>query len=74
VHGFRSTFRDWVGEATDFDRTLAEWSLAHAVGSKLERDYARSDLLAKRRPLMEAWSEFAYRLSHITSQARQPYL
>jgi integrase len=59
VHGFRSTFRDWVGEATDFDRTLAEWSLAHAVGSKLERDYVRSDLLAKRRPLMAAWARFA---------------
>ena len=59
VHGFRSTFRDWAGELTDFDRTLAEWSLAHAVGSKLERDYARSDLLAKRRPLMAAWVQFA---------------
>jgi integrase len=58
VHGFRSTFRDWVGDETEFDRTLAEWSLAHAVGSKLERDYARSDLLAKRRPLMEVWSKF----------------
>ncbi len=58
VHGFRSSFRDWVGDATDFDRVHAEWSLAHAVGSKLERDYARSDLLEKRRPLMEAWSEF----------------
>jgi integrase len=59
VHGFRSTFRDWVGEATDFDRVLAEWSLAHAVGSKLERDYARSDLLAKRRSLMAVWTRFA---------------
>lgn len=58
VHGFRSTFRDWVGEATEFSRDLAEWSIAHAVGSTTERDYARSDLLVKRRPLMERWSEF----------------
>jgi hypothetical protein len=59
VHGFRSIFRDWVGEKTKFGRDLAERSLAHAVGSKLERDYARADLLAKRRPLMCAWSAFA---------------
>jgi integrase len=61
VHGFRSTFRDWVSEETEFDRVLAEWSLAHAVGSKLERDYARSDLLTKRRDLMLAWSGYCIR-------------
>ncbi len=59
VHGFRSTFRDWVGTKTNYGRDLAEWSLAHAVGTKLERDYARADLLAKRRPLMTDWAAFA---------------
>jgi integrase len=59
VHGFRSSFRDWVGTKTEYSRDLAEWSLAHAVGSTLERSYARADLLEKRRPLMAAWCAFA---------------
>jgi integrase len=59
VHGFRSAFRDWVGEQTDFPREVAEAALAHAVGDQAERAYARSDLIAKRRELMAAWSKFA---------------
>jgi integrase len=58
VHGFRSTFRDWVAEETDFARDLGELALAHAVGSTTERAYARGDQLEKRRPLMVAWSDF----------------
>ena len=52
VHGFRSTFRDWAS------REVAEMSLAHKVGSKVERAYARSDLLDRRRALVERWSTF----------------
>lgn len=58
-HGFRSSFRDWVGEETTFPREIAEAALAHAVGSDVERAYRRGDALAKRRKLMEAWAEYA---------------
>lgn len=58
VHGFRSTFRDWAGEVANVPREVAEKSLAHNVGSNVERAYARSDLLDKRRALMERWSMF----------------
>jgi len=58
VHGFRSTFRDWASEVANAPREVAEMSLAHKVGSDVERAYARSDLLDKRRVLMERWSGF----------------
>jgi len=58
VHGFRSTFRDWVSETGKGQWEVAERSLSHKVGSKVERAYARSDLLEKRRALMEEWSRF----------------
>ena len=58
VHGFRSTFRDWASEAANATREVAEMSLSHKVGSDVERAYARSDLLEKRRRLMERWSGF----------------
>ncbi|WP_455269296.1 tyrosine-type recombinase/integrase [Rhizobium herbae] len=58
VHGFRSSFRDWVGEETDFARETAEAALAHNVGDSTERAYRRSDALQKRRSLMNAWSAF----------------
>lgn len=57
-HGFRSSFRDWVGETTTFPRDIAEMCLAHVVGDMTERAYRRSDALARRRELMKAWSEF----------------
>lgn len=57
IHGFRSTFRDWAGDATDFPREVAEAALAHTVGDATERAYRRSDALEKRRRLMEAWAE-----------------
>jgi integrase len=60
VHGFRSTFRDWVGECTSFPTDLAEMALAHVVGSKTEQAYRRGDGLERRRELMEAWASFAY--------------
>ena len=58
VHGFRSTFRDWASEVASAPREVAEMSLAHKVGSDVERAYARSDLLERRRVLMECWSQF----------------
>ncbi len=58
VHGFRSTFRDWASEVAEAPREVAEMSLAHRVGSKVERAYARSDLLEKRRELLSRWSRF----------------
>jgi integrase len=58
VHGFRSTFRDWAAEAANAPREVAEMSLSHRIGSQVEQAYARSDLLEKRRVLMERWSQF----------------
>jgi integrase len=58
VHGFRSSFRDWVGESTSFPTDLAEACLAHAVKGKTEAAYARGDLFVKRRKLMESWAAF----------------
>jgi integrase len=57
-HGFRSTFRDWAGEATDTAREIIEMSLAHSVGNKAERAYSRSDQIDKRRALLDAWADF----------------
>lgn len=56
-HGFRSSFRDWCGE-TGQPREVAEACLAHAVKNKVEAAYARSDLLKRRRVLMQAWAEY----------------
>ena len=58
VHGFRSAFRTWAAERTSAPHAVAEQALAHAVGSDVERSYARSDLFEKRRGLMAAWGEF----------------
>ena len=58
VHGFRSSFRDWAGDATDFPRELAEAALAHLVGNETERAYRRGDALKRRRELMEAWAQY----------------
>ena len=59
VHGFRSTFRDWAAEQTNFSREVAEMALSHAIGDKVEAAYRRGDLLEKRRRMMEAWAAFA---------------
>jgi integrase len=58
VHGFRSTFRDWVEEQTAFPGSVAEAALAHVVGDKTEAAYRRGDLLDKRRQLMSAWARY----------------
>lgn len=56
AHGFRSSFRDWAGDCTDFPREVAEAALAHAVGDKAEQAYRRGDALQKRRQIMDAWN------------------
>jgi integrase len=58
VHGFRSSFRTWAAERTNYPREICEVALAHRVGDETERAYQRGDLLDKRRQLMERWSAF----------------
>ena len=57
-HGFRSAFRDWAAERTNYPRDVCEMALAHTIKDKAEAAYRRGDLLDKRRQLMEAWSFF----------------
>jgi integrase len=57
-HGFRSTFRDWAAEQTDYSNEMVEMALAHAVGNKVEAAYRRGDMLEKRRDLMDAWAKY----------------
>jgi integrase len=61
-HGFRSTFRDWAGETRPEGREVVEAALAHTTKNRAEAAYARSDLLEKRRPLMDAWAEQCARI------------
>ena len=61
VHGFRSGFRDFAGNETIFPREIAEHALAHVIGDKAEQAYRRSDALARRRELMDAWANFCER-------------
>ena len=58
VHGFRSSFRDWAAEQTNFPSEVAEMALAHVVGDKVEAAYRRGDLFDKRRRLMDAWAVY----------------
>ena len=64
VHGFRSTFRDWAGDMTNFAQQDIEMALAHAIQSKTERAYRRSDALEKRRELMQVWADFCALVKH----------
>jgi len=57
-HGFRSTFRDWAAERTNYPHEVAEMALAHAVGDKVEAAYRRGDLFEKRRSIMNDWAAF----------------
>jgi integrase len=61
VHGFRSSFRDWAADWTNFPSEVAEMALAHAIGDKVEAAYRRGDLFEKRRRLMNAWADFCGR-------------
>jgi integrase len=57
-HGFRSSFRDFAGNETEFLREVAEAALAHTVGDAAEQAYRREDALEKRRQLMSMWASF----------------
>lgn len=70
VHGFRSTFRDWASEVANVPREVAELSLAHKVGSDVERAYARSDLLERRRDLIARWSAHVSDVSGASGNGR----
>ncbi len=58
AHGFRSTFRDWCSEHTNYPREVAEMALAHTIGDKVEAAYRRGDLFEKRRLMMRDWGKF----------------
>jgi integrase len=66
VHGFRSSFRDWVSEETDHSPEAAEMALAHTIGSKVEQAYRRGTLLERRKRLMNDW--MAYCLGYQTAK------
>ena len=66
VHGFRSTFRDWVSERTDHSSELAEKALAHVIKNKNEAAYRRGDLLEKRKNLMQDWCNFCHSYNDIS--------
>ena len=57
-HGFRSTFRDWASERTNYPREAAEMALAHTIESKVEAAYRRGDLFERRRAMMTEWAAF----------------
>ncbi len=61
VHGFRSAFRDWAAECTNFPNEVCEAALAHVIENKAEAAYRRGDLFEKRRKLMDAWAHIAPR-------------
>ena len=67
AHGFRSTFRDWAAEHTEYPSEMIEFSLAHKVGTSVERAYLRTDMVEKRRKLMQDWADYCY--SKINSEA-----
>ena len=58
IHGFRTSFRTWAQERTNYPREVAEAAMAHTLGDKAEQAYARSDLFDKRRKMMEAWASY----------------
>lgn len=65
THGFRSTFRDWAAERTDFPSEVAEAALAHIVSNQVEAAYRRGDLFDKRRKLMDAWGQYCFPIPSI---------
>jgi integrase len=58
VHGFRSAFRDWVSEETEYSPELAEMALAHTIENKVEAAYRRGNLIERRKGLMKHWESF----------------
>ena len=74
VHGFRSTFKDWARETTDYPREVSEAALAHVIEDQTEAAYARGDLFAKRARLMQDWTDYLMRSGAHSGQraARAP--
>ena len=70
-HGFRSTFRDWAAEETDYPREVIEAALAHVVRNRVEAAYARSDLFERRRVLMDDWARYLARGIGCPRQAKK---
>ncbi|MEI7668575.1 MAG: integrase arm-type DNA-binding domain-containing protein [Pseudomonadota bacterium] len=64
VHGFRSSFRNWAAEQTNYPREIAEAALSHTSGDKVEIAYLRSDFFEKRRQMMDAWSRYCHQLKN----------
>jgi integrase len=73
AHGFRSSFRDWSAECTNYSREICEMALAHTISSKIEAAYRRGDLLARRRDLMESWATFIESQSCSISKRQQKF-
>ncbi|HTU09545.1 MAG TPA: integrase arm-type DNA-binding domain-containing protein [Allosphingosinicella sp.] len=71
VHGFRSAFRDWVAEQTDYPGEIAEAALAHTVANKVEAAYRRTDFLDKRRLLMRDWGTFCKGSSPLSNETAE---
>jgi integrase len=72
AHGFRSAFRDWAAERTNFPREVCEAALAHTLRDKTEAAYRRSDLFEKRRSLMNDWADFVSRPPTKHSRSTKP--
>ena len=68
VHGFRSTFRDWAGETTNYPREVIEHALAHQLADASEAAYQRGDLLRRRRALMDDWGIFCTTVGSLIDQ------
>ena len=64
VHGFRSSFRDWVADKTSHPREAAEAALAHTLENKVEAAYRRTDFFDKRRALMQDWADYCVPPTH----------
>lgn len=71
-HGFRSTFRDWTAEKTEYPRDVAEMALAHTIGDKVEAAYRRGDLFAKRSEMMTDWANFIEAPTVVDATKRRP--
>jgi integrase len=75
THGCRSSFRDWAGDETAYERDVAEMALAHKVGDEVEQAYRRGSALKKRRQLMDAWAHYIGGASNVvTFASREPQL
>ena len=75
THGCRSSFRDWAGDETAYERDIAEMALAHKVGDEVEQAYRRGSALKKRRQLMDAWAHYVGGVSNVvTFASREPQL